>query len=106
MMVFIIPGEETAAEDAGRVDGLEPFGEFWLIFQCLEVGFRERVVIRGVWTAVGFDHAEIGQHQGGRLRLHRHGMLGHGVGKQGFEQGRTFVVPDPPADHASRPRPI
>ena len=119
MMVFIIPGEETAAEGACPVDGFEPFGEFRLIFQCLEVGFREWVVIRGVWPAVGFDHAEIGQHQGGRLGLHRaatvgvqgklvgrHGMPGHGVGKQGFEQGRTFVVPDPPADHASRPRPI
>ena len=111
MMVLIIPGEEAAAEDAGRVDGLKPFGEFRLIFQCLEVGFRERVVIRGVWTAVGFDHAEIGQHQGGRLCLHRpatvgvqgklagrHGMPGHGVEKRGFEQGCTFGVPDPPAD--------
>ena len=111
MMVFIIPGEETAAEGACPVDGLEPFGEFRLIFQRLEVGFREWVVIRGVWTAVGFDHAEIGQHQGRRLRLHwcttvgvqgklvgRHGMLGHGVEKQGFEQGCTFGVPDPPAD--------
>ena len=114
MMVLIIPGEEAAAEDAGRVDGLEPFGEFWLIFQCLEVGFREWIVIRGVWTAVGFDHAEIGQHQGRRLCLHwyttigvqrqlvgRHGMPGHGVGKQGFEQGCTFGVLDTPADHAA-----
>ena len=101
MMVLIIPREETATEGACPVDGLEPFGEFWLIFQCLEVGFRERVVIRGVWTAVGFDHAEIGQHQGGRLRLHRHGMPGHGVGKQGFEQGCTFGVLDTPADDAA-----
>ena len=46
MMVFVIPGEEAAAEDAGLVDGLEPFGEFRLIFQCLEVGFREWIVIR------------------------------------------------------------
>ena len=97
MMVFVILGEEAAAEGAGRVDGLEPFGEFRLIFQCLEVGFREWVVIRGVWTAVGSDHAESGEHQGRRLRLHwcttvdvqgklvgRHGMPGHGVGKQGL----------------------
>ena len=94
MMVLIIPGEEAAAEGAGRVDGLEPFGEFRLIFQCLEVGFREWVVIRGVWPAVGFDHAEIGQHQGGRLCLHRLATVGvqrqlvgrHGVFRDGIEE--------------------
>jgi len=60
---------------------------------------------------VGFDHAEIGQHQGRRLCLHwaaavgvqgqlvgRHGMLAHGVGKQGFEQGRTFRGLNTPSD--------
>ena len=94
MMVFIIPGEEAAAEDAGLVDGFEPFGEFWLIFQCLEVGFREWVVIRGVWAAVGFDHAEIGQHRGGRFGLHRCATVGvpgklvgrHGVFRDGIEE--------------------
>ena len=45
MMVARLPGEEAAAECAGRNDGLEPFGEFRLIFQRLEVGFRERVVV-------------------------------------------------------------
>ena len=114
MMVLIIPGEETAAERAGIIDGVEPFGKLGLIFQRLEVGFREWVVIRGVRSAVGFDHAEIGQHQGRRLCFHwaatvgvqgqlvgRHGMLGHGVGKQGFEQGRTFGVLDPPSNDAA-----
>ena len=28
-------------------------------------------------------------------------MPGHGVGKQGFEQGCSFGVPDPPADDAA-----
>ena len=63
---------------------------------------------------MGFDPAEIGQHQGGRLCLHRpatvgvqgklvgrHGMPGHGVGKQGFEQGCTFGVLDAPANDAA-----
>ena len=45
MMVFIIPGEEATAEGARLNDGLEPFGELWLIFQRLEVGLRERVVV-------------------------------------------------------------
>ena len=94
MMVLIIPGEEAAAEDAGRVDGLEPFGEFRLIFQRLEVGLGEWVVIRGMRSAVRFYHAEIGQHQGRRLHLHwcttigvqgklvgRHGVFRDGVGK-------------------------
>ena len=53
VMVFIIPGEEAAAERAGLNDGLEPFGEFRLIFQRLEVGLRERVVIRGMRPAQG-----------------------------------------------------
>jgi len=38
MMVFIMPGEEASADGAGLVDGFEPFGELWLIFQRLEVG--------------------------------------------------------------------
>ena len=38
MMLLIILGEETAAERAGIIDGFKPFGEFWLIFQGLEVG--------------------------------------------------------------------
>ena len=45
MMVARLPGEESAAECAGLNDGLEPFGEFRLIFQRLEVGLRERVVV-------------------------------------------------------------
>ena len=53
VMVLVIPGEEASAECACFVDGLEPFGEFRLIFQRLEVGFRERVVIRGVRPAQG-----------------------------------------------------
>jgi len=84
MVVLIIPSEEAAAERAGFVDGFEPFGKLWLIFQCLEVGFREWVVIRGVWTAVGFDHAEISQHQGRRLGFH-----GSATGRRAGSVGRA-----------------
>ena len=114
VMVLVIPGCEPAAKGAGLVDGLEPFGELWLILQGLEVGFRERVVIRGMRPAVGFDHAQIGQHQGGRLCLHRgatigvqrqlvggHGMFDHGALEQGLELAGTFGVFDPPARDAA-----
>ena len=45
VMVFIIPGCEPAAERAGPVDRLEALGEFRLIFQRLELGLREGVVV-------------------------------------------------------------
>ena len=45
MMVLIIPCEEPAAECANLFDGFKVFGELWLIFQCFEVGFGERVVV-------------------------------------------------------------
>ena len=32
-MVLVLPGCEPAAKGAGLVDGLEPFGELWLILQ-------------------------------------------------------------------------
>ena len=114
MMVLVIPGEEAATERAGLVDRPEPFGELWLIFQRLEVSLREGIVVRGVRPAVGFDHAEIGEHQGGRLGLHgataicvqrqlvgQHGMFGHGDLEQGFELNGTFGMLDAPADHAA-----
>jgi len=60
MMVLVIPGEEATAEGARLNDGLEAFWELWLVFQGLEVGLRERVIVRCVWPAVRLDHAEIG----------------------------------------------
>jgi len=45
MMVARLPGEEATAERAGLNDGPEPFGKFRLVFQGLEVGLRERVVV-------------------------------------------------------------
>ena len=53
MVVLVIPGCEPSAKGASLVDGLEPFGELWLILQGLEVGFRERVVIRSMRPAQG-----------------------------------------------------
>ena len=53
MMVLVIPSEEATAECAGLVDGLEPSWELRLIFQRLEVGLREGVVVRDVRPAQG-----------------------------------------------------
>ena len=55
VVVLIIPGEEAAAEVLGILDAAEAFGEFRLVFQGLEVGLRERVVVGGVGPAVRGD---------------------------------------------------
>ena len=53
VMVFVIQFCEPPAEPAGLVDGFKSPGEFRLIFQRLELGFRERVVIRAMRPAQG-----------------------------------------------------
>ena len=89
----------------------EALGELGLVFQGLEVGLRERVVVGGVGPAVRLGDAEVGQHQGGGLGLHRpaavgvegqlagrHGVLGEGVIEQRLEQGGALGIGDAPAD--------
>lgn len=111
MMVAVVPVEETAAKILGLFDGLEAFGEFRLVFQRLEVGFRERIVVGSVGPAVGFGDAEVGQHHGGGLGLHRRatvGVQGQPAGRnvapgddvmeQLFEQAGVFTVGDAPAE--------
>ena len=111
VMVLIVPGEEAAAELFGVLDAAEAAGEFRLVFQGLEVGLGERIVIGGVRPAVRPGDAEVGQHQGGGLGLHRpaavgvegqlagrHGVLGEGVMEQRLEQGGALGIGDAPAD--------
>jgi hypothetical protein len=45
MMILIVPCKEPTAKRAGLFYGCKVFGELGLIFQGLEVGFRERVVV-------------------------------------------------------------
>ena len=45
MVFLVIPREESAAEAAGMLDGLEVLWKFRLVFQGLEVCFRERVIV-------------------------------------------------------------
>ena len=111
VVVLIVPGEEAAAEVLGVLNAAEALGEFGLVFEGLEVGFGERVVVGGVWPAMRLGDAEIGQHQGGGLGFHgaaavsmegqlagRHGVLGEGVIEQDLEQGGALGIGDAPAN--------
>ena len=112
VMVLVVPGEEAAAEVLGILNAAEALGELGLVFQGLEVGFGERVVVGGVGPAVRLGDAEVGQHQGGGLGLHgaaavgvegqlarRHDVLGEGVIEQRLEQDGAFGICDAPADN-------
>ena len=47
------------------------------------------------------NHIRVSQKGGWYQLVGRHGMPSHGVRKQGFEQGRTFGVFDPPSNDAA-----
>ena len=111
VVVLIVPGEEATAELFGVLDAAEAAGEFRLVFQGLEVSFRERVVIGCMGPAVRFGDTKVGQHQGRRLGLHgaaavgvegqltgRDGVLFDGVIEQRFEQAGALGIGDAPAD--------
>ena len=111
MVVLVVPSEEVTAEVLGVLDAAEALGELGLVFQGLEVGLRERVVVGGVGPAVRPGDAEVGQHQGGGLGLHRpaavgvegqlagrHGVLFEGVVEQRLEQDGALGIGDAPAD--------
>ena len=112
MMALVIPDEEAAAEYAGLAHDWSRFLEFHLVFQGLEVGLREAVVVRSVWSAVRLDHAEIGEHQGHCLHgttaicmqgqlVGRHCVFCHGVFEECFELDGTFRMLDAPADDSA-----
>ena len=53
VMRLVVPCEECAAEYFGVLDAAEEFLECRLIFQGLEVAFRERIVVGDMRPAVG-----------------------------------------------------
>ena len=63
-MVVVVPREEDLAMGAGVRDGAEAFGEVGPVFQGLEVGLAEGVVIAGVGPAVGLGDAQVGEEEG------------------------------------------
>ena len=111
VVVLVVPSEEAAAEVPGILGAAEATGKFRLIFQSLEVSFRERVVIGCMGPAVRFGDTKVGQHQGRRLGLHgaaavgvegqltgRDGVLFDGVIEQCLEQAGALGIGDAPAD--------
>jgi hypothetical protein len=47
MVILIVPVEKASTECLGILDAAEALGELRLIFEGLEVAFRERVVVGG-----------------------------------------------------------
>ena len=67
----VVPGEEGVAVRAGVLDRAEARRERRAVFQRLELGLRERVVVGDVRARMGLGHAQVGQEQ-------RHEFRGHG----------------------------
>jgi len=112
MVVLVIPGEEVAAEGLGILDAAEAFWELRLIFERLEVAFREGIVVRSIWPTVRFGDAQISKHERGGLSLHGWAaigvegelargdpMFGDAVFEQWLEQSGAFGVSDMPPDN-------
>ena len=70
VVLVVVPLEEGLAETASVFDGAEAVRETRAVFEGAELAFRIRIVIGDVWTAVGFDDAQIGQQQGHGFRFH------------------------------------
>jgi len=58
-MLLVVPGKESLTEDSCILDGAKPFRELRAIFQGLELGFRIRIVIAHMGSAVGFGDPKI-----------------------------------------------
>ena len=87
-MFVVVPMEEGSAVSTGVLDGAEPVGEVRSVFQGLELGLREGVVVGDVGARVGLGDPEIGEQQRDRLGLHR----GAAVGVQGQLSGADAVA--------------
>ena len=60
-MLFVIPREEVLAENAAILNGAEPLWELRTVLECLELGFRVRIVVTDMRATVGFRHPQIRQ---------------------------------------------
>ena len=114
VVILVVPIEEVAAEASGVLDAAKALGELRLVLECLEVAFRERVVVGHVRPVVRTGNTEIGEQQRGGLGLHRsaaigmqgelagrHVVLGDGVVEQRLEERSALGISDAPTDHAA-----
>jgi len=114
VVVPVVPIEEAAAETSGVLDAAEALGELRLVLECLEVTFREWVVVGDVRPVVRAGNAEIGEQQRGGLGLHRSAaigmqgelagrdvVLGDGVVEQWLEESSALGIGNAPADYAA-----
>src|SRR5438552_9192367 len=71
VMFRVVPGEEDVAMGARVLDRAEPLGKRRPVLQRLELGLRERVVVRHLWPAVRLGDRQAGEQEGDGLRGHR-----------------------------------
>ena len=61
VMVLVVPAKEGAKKGDGVFDATEAFWKLRLVFQCLELAFRIRIVVGDIGPRVGFGDAKVGQ---------------------------------------------
>ena len=76
MMFVVVPAEEFGRPEASILLAAKTFGIIGAIFQGLELGFRERIIVGDVWAGVCFGHTQIGHEQGYRFGSHRTATVG------------------------------
>ena len=70
-MVAVVPGEEVDAVAAGVLDAADVSGELRPVLEGLELGFRERIVVRNLGPGVGLGDAQVRAKEDDRLAGHR-----------------------------------
>jgi len=70
VVLVVVPVEEVAREATGVLQAAEAIWKLRSVFQGLELGFREGVVVGDVWPRVGFADSQVRQEQRQGSGLH------------------------------------
>ena len=70
-VVVVVVGEERVDEGPCVGEAGEAFGEPWCVFEGLELGFGERVVVGHVGPGVGAGDAQVGEELGRLVSVRR-----------------------------------
>ena len=76
VMLLVVPSEEVARIAPRILDLPEALGKTRSIFERLEVGLAEGIVVGDVRSGVGLGDAEVREQQGDRLGRHRRAAVG------------------------------